>query len=49
MGQDVERSGSGTARVVAEAPVKARDHDPEPAVRRKAGWYAPGGAIHRRT
>ncbi len=24
-------------------------HDPSPAVRKKAGWYAPGGPIHRRT
>ncbi|MEZ0067508.1 HEAT repeat protein [Streptacidiphilus sp. MAP12-20] len=33
----------------AEALVDARDHDPSPAVRKKAGWYAPGGPIHRRT
>ncbi|WP_244260354.1 HEAT repeat domain-containing protein [Kitasatospora cineracea] len=23
--------------------------DPSPAVRKKAGWYAPGGSIHERT
>ena len=23
--------------------------DPSPAVRKKAGWYAPGGPVHRRT
>lgn len=27
----------------------ARDGDPSPAVRKKAGWYAPGGSVHRRT
>lgn len=27
----------------------ARDADSSPAVRKKAGWYAPGGTIHRRT
>jgi len=31
------------------ALVQARDHDPAPAVRKKAGWHAPGGSIHRRT
>jgi hypothetical protein len=29
--------------------VRARDHDSSPAVRKKAGWYAPGGTIHRKT
>ncbi|MFJ8111758.1 HEAT repeat domain-containing protein [Streptomyces sp. NPDC096132] len=33
----------------AAALIRARDDDPSPAVRKKAGWYAPGGAIHRRT
>ncbi len=33
----------------AEALIEARQHDPSPAVRKKAGWYAPGGVIHRRT
>ena len=28
---------------------QSRDHDPEPAVRKKAGWYAPGGPIYRKT
>jgi HEAT repeat protein len=31
------------------AVVHAHQHDPSPAVRKKAGWYAPGGPIHRRT
>jgi HEAT repeat protein len=35
--------------VAAAALVEARDLDPEPMVRKKAGWYAPGGTIYRRT
>ncbi|MEU6147949.1 HEAT repeat domain-containing protein [Streptomyces sp. NPDC047081] len=31
------------------ALVRARDEDPSPVVRKKAGWYTPGGPIHRRT
>ncbi|WP_416981703.1 HEAT repeat domain-containing protein [Streptomyces sp. T028] len=31
------------------ALIRARDEDPSPAVRKKAGWYTPGGPIHRRT
>ena len=31
------------------AIIRSRDHDPSPAVRKKAGWYAPGGTIHRKT
>lgn len=31
------------------ALVRARDEDPSPAVRKKAGWYTPGGPVHRRT
>ena len=27
----------------------ARAQDPSPAVRKKAGWFVPGGSIHRRT
>jgi hypothetical protein len=27
---------------------EARDHDPDPLVRKVAGWYAPGGSIYRR-
>jgi len=27
----------------------ARAHDPSPAVRKKAGWFAPGGTIYQRT
>lgn len=29
--------------------IRARDSDPSPTVRKKAGWYAPGGTIYRRT
>jgi hypothetical protein len=37
-------------RPEAEAAIiRSRDHDPSPAVRKKAGWYAPGGTIHRKT
>lgn len=32
-----------------EALCAARDADPEPSVRKKAGWYAPGGTIYRKT
>ncbi|WP_151476317.1 HEAT repeat domain-containing protein [Streptomyces albicerus] len=38
-----------THEEAADALVRARDNDPSPAVRKKAGWYAPGGSIHRRT
>jgi HEAT repeat protein len=31
------------------AIVTARDSDSDPSVRKKAGWYAPGDPIHRRT
>lgn len=31
------------------ALIRSRDDDPSPAVRKKAGWYTPGGPIHRRT
>jgi HEAT repeat protein len=31
------------------ALVRAREDDPSPAVRKKAGWYTPGGPVHRRT
>lgn len=31
------------------ALIRSRDQDPSPTVRKKAGWYAPGGPIHRRT
>jgi HEAT repeat protein len=33
----------------AAALVDARDLDPDPMVRKKASWYAPGGPIYRRT
>jgi hypothetical protein len=33
----------------AAALVRCHRQDPSPAVRKKAGWYAPGGTIHTRT
>lgn len=33
----------------AAALVRAHESDPEPSVRKKAGWYAPGGTIYRKT
>jgi hypothetical protein len=38
-----------TNLVAERALVDANRNDPSPAVRKKAGWYAPGGPIHRRT
>lgn len=38
-----------TSTEAEAALVRVRDHDPSPAVRKKAGWFAPGGTIHRRT
>jgi HEAT repeat protein len=32
-----------------DAVARAAAHDPSPAVRKKASWYAPGGPIYRRT
>jgi HEAT repeat protein len=50
---------AGAAEVVARwvhndpdaeaAIITARDRDPDPSVRKKAGRYAPGGPIHRKT
>ncbi|MBK3572369.1 HEAT repeat domain-containing protein [Streptomyces sp. MBT65] len=31
------------------ALARAHDEDPSPSVRKKAGWYTPGGPVHRRT
>ncbi|MET8634761.1 HEAT repeat domain-containing protein [Streptomyces sp. NPDC004096] len=33
----------------AAALQRSRAADPDPAVRKKAGWFAPGGTIHERT
>ena len=33
---------------VCQALERARDHDPDPLVRKVAGWYTPGGPIYRR-
>lgn len=38
-----------TEQVAASALTRARDNDRSPAVRKKAGWYAPGGTIYRKT
>ncbi|MEZ4733629.1 MAG: HEAT repeat domain-containing protein [Caldilineaceae bacterium] len=38
-----------TNPVAERALVDAHSYDGSPAVRKKAGWYAPGGPIHRRT
>jgi hypothetical protein len=38
-----------TAPQAVAALQAACARDPSPAVRKKAGWYAPGGAIYRRT
>jgi HEAT repeat protein len=38
-----------TDEAAEAALVRARDEDPHPAVRKKAGWFAPGGPIHRKT
>src|SRR5271155_1944201 len=37
------------ARLFLAALVEAMKSDSSPAVRKKAGWYAPGGSIYRRT
>src|SRR5215510_13261294 len=37
-----------TNPMAERALVEARTHDPSPVVRKKAGWYAPGGPIHTR-
>lgn len=38
-----------TAPEAVRALEAVRDGDPEPGVRKKAGWYAPGGTIYKRT
>jgi hypothetical protein len=35
--------------LAARALLEASTNDPSPTVRKKAGWYAPGGPIHLRT
>ena len=40
------RHANAQVRAAVEAAMKV---DPSPAVRKKAAWYAPGGAIYRRT
>jgi HEAT repeat protein len=32
----------------SDALIQSRDGDPAPAVRKKSGWYAPGGTIYRK-
>lgn len=38
-----------TDATAVAALVDAHHHDPTPAVRKKAGWYTPGGTIHNKT
>ena len=38
-----------TSQAAEEALLAAKSADRSPAVRKKAGWYAPGGTIHSRT
>jgi HEAT repeats len=38
-----------TYPTAADALIHVSEHDPSPAVRKKARWYAPGGTINRRT
>ena len=38
-----------TNAAAAAAIARAMKADPNPAVRKKAAWHAPGGAIYRRT
>ena len=38
-----------TSAPAREALLAARDDDPAASVRKKAGWYAPGGSIFKRT
>jgi HEAT repeat protein len=38
-----------TDEIACAALLRAHADDPAPAVRKKAGWYAPGGTIHRKT
>jgi hypothetical protein len=38
-----------TSLLAERALIAANKNDASPAVRKKAGWYAPGGPIHRRT
>ena len=44
VGRWVHTSGGAQQALLA-----ARAHDPEASVRKKAGWYAPGGSIFKRT
>ncbi|GAB4114971.1 MAG: hypothetical protein Fur005_48620 [Roseiflexaceae bacterium] len=38
-----------TNPLAAQALLNSKQHDSNPTVRKKAGWYAPGGSIHTRT
>ena len=39
---------AGSDARAAAALTESQAYDPSPAVRKKAGWYAPGGPIHER-
>ena len=49
MAAEVVGRWTHTEPAAAGALVESRDADPDPAVRKKSSWYAPGGTIHRRT
>ena len=49
MAADVVGRWAHGDEAAAAALVDARDLDPDPMVRKKASWYAPGGPIYRRT
>ncbi|WP_198167176.1 HEAT repeat domain-containing protein [Microbispora sp. ATCC PTA-5024] len=49
MAVELVASFAHSRQEAVEALIEAREHDPSPTVRKKAGWYAPGGVIHRRT
>lgn len=38
-----------TTPSAAHALIESHRHDPSPAVRKKAGWFVPGGTIYQRT
>lgn len=49
MAAELVGKAAHTALEAADALEAVRDGDPEPSVRKKAGWYAPGGTIYERS
>lgn len=49
MALEVLGKAAHSSALAANAIREAMTSDPSPAVRKKAAWYAPGGAIHTRT